>query len=190
MKKKSLGAKPLIFPAPVFVVGSYDKDGKPNVMTAAWGGLCCSQPPCVAVSMRKATQTYGNIMARRGFTISIPSEAHIRQADYFGLVSGNAEDKFAATGLTPVRSELVDAPYVGEFGMILECKLAHSYDLGLHTQFVGYILDIKADPSFLKPDGSVDIAKLLPVTFMPDSQMYHGIGPAIGKAFQIGKSAK
>ena len=118
--KKSLGAKTLVYPAPVFVVGTYDSQGKPNVMTASWGGICCSRPPCVAVSLRKATYTYGNIVQRKAFTISIPSEAHVQAADHFGLVSGRDEDKFAATKLTPVRSDLVDAPYVKEFPMIVE----------------------------------------------------------------------
>jgi flavin reductase (DIM6/NTAB) family NADH-FMN oxidoreductase RutF len=109
--KQSLGAKTLVYPTPVFVVGTYDQEGKPNVMTASWGGICCSQPPCVAVSLRKATYTHGNILARKAFTISIPSEGHVQQADYFGLVSGRSGDKLTATKLTPVRSELVDAPY-------------------------------------------------------------------------------
>jgi hypothetical protein len=118
--KKSLGAKTLVYPAPVFVVGTYDSQGKPNVMTASWGGICCSQPPCVAVSLRKATYTYGNIVERKAFTISIPSEVNVAAADHFGLVSGRDEDKFATAKLTPVRSDLVDAPYVKEFPMIVE----------------------------------------------------------------------
>src|SRR5512144_1710564 len=118
--KRSLGADTLIYPTPTWVVGTYDKAGKPTLMTIAWGGICCSQPPCVAVSLRKATYTYGNIVERRAFTISIPSDQYARQADYFGLVSGRSTDKFAATGLTPVRSELVDAPYVKEFHLVVE----------------------------------------------------------------------
>src|ERR1022692_3750204 len=129
--KKSLGAKTLVYPTPVFVVGTYDKAGKPNAMTAAWGGICCSQPPCVAVSLRKATYTHGNIVERRAFTISIPSEAHVSQADYLGLVSGRSVDKFAAAKLTPVKSDLVDAPYVKEFPLVLECRLVQAIELGL-----------------------------------------------------------
>lgn len=83
--KKSFGAKTLVFPTPVWVVGTYDRVGKPNVMTAAWGGVCCSSPPCVAVSLRKATCTYGNIVERKAFTISVPSEAYAREADYIGV---------------------------------------------------------------------------------------------------------
>ena len=86
--KKSLGAKPFAYPTPVFVVGTYDPNGKPNVMTASWGGICCSQPPCVAVSLRKATYTHGNIVARRAFTISIPSERHVKKAEEAVLGGG------------------------------------------------------------------------------------------------------
>ena len=185
--KKSLGAKTLIYPTPVFVVGTYDKAGKPNVMTASWGGICCSQPPCVAVSLRKATYTHGNILARKAFTISIPSEEHVKQVDYFGLVSGRSADKFAATNLTPVRSELVDAPYVKEFSLVVECKLAHVIELGLHTQFVGEVMDVKAEDSVMVKGGLLEITKVKPLVFAPDTQAYYGIGIFIGQAFSVGK---
>jgi flavin reductase (DIM6/NTAB) family NADH-FMN oxidoreductase RutF len=186
--KKSLGAKTLVYPTPVFVVGTYDQAGKPNAMTAAWGGICCSQPPCVAVSLRKATATHGNIVARRAFTISIPSERHVKQADYLGIVSGRSVDKFAAAKLTPGKSDLVDAPYVQEFLLVLECRLAHTIELGLHTQFVGEILDVKAEESVLGRGGLVDIKKLMPLAFTPDTQSYYGIGELVGKAFSVGKT--
>ena len=136
MMKKSLGPKTLLYPIPVWVVGTYDQEEKPNVMTIAWGGICCSKPPCVAISLRKATYSYGNILERKAFTVNIPSEAHAIEADYIGLVSGRNEDKFTATGLTPVKSEIVDAPYLKEFSLILECKVIHVLEIGLHTQFV------------------------------------------------------
>ena len=143
--KKSFGAKTLVFPTPVWVVGTYDGEGRPNAMSAAWGGICCSQPPCLAVSLRKATYTYGNIVARKAFTINVPSETHAREADYIGMVSGKNVDKFAAAGLTPIRSSLVDAPYIEEFPLVVECRLLHTIEIGLHTQFVGEILDVKEE---------------------------------------------
>ncbi|MBM4093299.1 MAG: flavin reductase family protein, partial [Planctomycetes bacterium] len=76
--KKSLGAQTLVFPTPTWIVGTYGPDGRPNIMTAAWGGICCSDPPCVAVSLRKATYTYGSLMARRAFTLSVPSESQVK----------------------------------------------------------------------------------------------------------------
>jgi flavin reductase (DIM6/NTAB) family NADH-FMN oxidoreductase RutF len=184
--KQSLGAKTLVYPTPVFVVGTYDKNGKANAMTAAWAGICCSRPPCLAVSLRKATSTYGNLIDRRAFTISIPSETHLKAADCFGMVSGREVDKFAKTRLTPVRSQLVDAPYVGEFSLVLECKLLHTLELGLHTQFIGEILDVKAEETILSSTGIIDVKKLRPVIFTPDSQEYYGIGSLLGQAFSLG----
>jgi flavin reductase (DIM6/NTAB) family NADH-FMN oxidoreductase RutF len=185
--KKSIGAKTILYPTPVLVVGTYDGQGRPNVMTAAWGGICCSSPPCVAVSVRKATYTYGNLIAKKAFTISIPSEKYIRQADYFGTVSGRNEDKFKAAGLTPVRAEMVEAPYVGEFPFALECRLLHTLEIGLHTQFVGEVLDIKAEEDALGENGLLDIERVRPFSFVPESREYFAIGQRLGRAFSIGR---
>lgn len=185
--KTSFGAKTLVYPTPVWCIGSYDASGNPNVMTIAWGGICCSQPPCVTISLRKATFTYGNIMRRKAYTISVPSAEYAHEADYFGLTTGRDVDKFEVTGLTPVKSELVDAPYIGEFPMILECKVIHHHEIGLHTHFVGEILDVKVEESMLNADGKPDIAKIRPIVFSPDAAQYHTIGDYVGKAFEIGR---
>ena len=142
--KTSLGAKTIVLTNPVWVVGTYNQEGKPNVMTAAWGGICCSQPPCIYVSLRKATSTYSNIIARKSFTVSIPSETYVKETDYFGIASGKKVDKFSVTGLTPVKSDLVDAPYVKEFPLIIECKVNQVVEIGLHTEFIGEIVDVKS----------------------------------------------
>lgn len=185
--KQSLGAKTLICPTPTWVVGSYDEQGKANAATVAWSGICCSDPPCVAVSLRKATYTHGNLMARRAFTLHVPSQHHAQQADYFGLVSGRDVDKLAAAGFTAVRSELVDAPIVAEFPMVLECRVLHVFELGLHTQFVGQIMDVKVDQTMLCESGLPDMGKLLPILFSPGEQRYYGLGKPIGPAFEMGK---
>lgn len=185
--KKSIGPKAMIYPTPVLVVGTYDKSGKPNVMTAAWAGICCSVPPCVSVSLRKATYTYGNIMDRKAFTVSVPSEDQIKEADYFGMASGKSEDKFAKTKLTPVKGDAVDAPYVGEFPLVLECKLIHSIEIGLHTEFIGEIMDVKAEEEVLGEGGLPDIEKIRPAIFAPENRNYYGIGKQLGKAFSIGR---
>lgn len=184
--KTSIGAKTIVYPTPVFIVGTYDDEGRPNVMTAAWGGICCSSPPCVAVALREATYTYGNLMKRKAFTISLPSEQYVKEADYFGIASGRNEDKFAATGLTAVKSEVVDAPFVKEFPFVLECRLLHHFPIGLHTQFIGEILDIKVEEEMLGEKGA-DIQKIRPILWAPDSRGYFGIGRFLGKAFALGK---
>jgi flavin reductase (DIM6/NTAB) family NADH-FMN oxidoreductase RutF len=185
--KKSLGAKTILYPTPVLVVGTYDKEGRPNVMTAAWGGIACSVPPCVAVSLRKATYSYSSIVEQKEFTINLPSEDYVREADYFGMISGRDEDKFAATGLTPVKGDLVNAPYVKEFPFIVECTLLYTFELGLHTQFVGEIMDVKVDESLLGEDKLPAIEMIKPVLFAPENRAYHGVGEYLGKAFFIGR---
>ncbi len=185
--KKSLGPRTLAFPTPVWIIGTYDAQDKPNAMTAAWAGICCSKPPCVTVSLRKATYTYGNLMERRAFTVSIPGEEHVREADYLGMASGREIHKFDHAGLTPMSSTVVDAPYVGEFPLILECKVIHTYEIGLHTQFIGEILDVKADEAVLGDKGLPDITKVRPIIFGPEIRTYHGVGKYLGQAFAIGK---
>jgi flavin reductase (DIM6/NTAB) family NADH-FMN oxidoreductase RutF len=185
--KKSIGAKTLAYPAPVWCIGTYDKNGKPNVMTAAWAGICCSKPPCITVSLRKATYTYGNIMEKKAYTVSIPSEKHAREADFFGIASGRDVDKFERSGLTPVKSNMVDAPYVGEFPVVLECRMIQSYEIGLHTLFIGEILDVKADEEVLdKEKGLPDLSKIKPIVFGPEMRTYHGVGSLLGLAFDVG----
>ena len=185
--KKSLGAKTIVPITPVWVVGTYDREGKPNAMTAAWGGVCCSQPPCIYVSLRKATYTYSNIMERKSFKVSIPSETYTKEADYFGLSSGKTVDKFSAAGLTPVKSDLVDAPYVKEFPLIIECKVIQVVEIGLHTEFIGEIVDVKADSSVLNEKDLPDIEKVKPIIWNPAGMTYHEVGKRVGQAFSIGK---
>jgi flavin reductase (DIM6/NTAB) family NADH-FMN oxidoreductase RutF len=182
--KKSLGALTILPAHPVLVVGSYDSQGRPNMATVAWGGICCSTPPCVAISLREATQTHGNILARKAFTVNIPSEHHLREADHAGVVSGHKVDKFETTGLTAVRSELVDAPWVEEFPLVLECRLFQTVEIGLHTQFVGEILDLKADEETLGEKGLPDIRKIQPLVYATGNRAYLGIGELLGKAFR------
>jgi flavin reductase (DIM6/NTAB) family NADH-FMN oxidoreductase RutF len=185
--KESLGAKTILYPTPVLAVGTYDREGRPNVMISAWGGICCSSPPCVAISLRQATYTYENLMASGAFTVSIPSESQIRLADYCGTVSGRSVDKFAQTGLTPVPSELVKAPYVKEFPLVLECKVIRTIEIGLHTQFIGEVLDVKVDEEYLSSSGQPDVERIRPFWFAPTTSAYYGLGAYLGQAFSIGK---
>lgn len=188
--KHSLGAKPLVFPTPVWVVGTYDQHDRPNIMTIAWGGVCCSKPPCLNISLRSATYTHGCIARHQAFTVNVATERDIVLADFCGMASGKTTDKFLATGLTPISSELVDAPYIQEFALAAECRLIQTVELGLHTMFIGEIMDIKADDSVLGPDGLPDLEKLRPVAFGPVIRTYHGLGNDLGPAFSIGKSLK
>jgi flavin reductase (DIM6/NTAB) family NADH-FMN oxidoreductase RutF len=119
--------------------------------------------------------------------VSIPSEAYTKEADYFGITSGRTVDKFLATGLTPVKSDLVDAPYVKEFPLIIECKVIKIVEIGLHTEFIGEIVDVKADSDVLNEKSLPDIEKMKPIIWNPAGMTYHKVGKSTGQAFSIGK---
>lgn len=185
--KISLGANTFACPSPVWCIGTYDSDGRPNVMTAAWAGICCSRPPALTVSLRKATYSYRSIIDSGAFTVSVPSERFAKEADYFGIASGKNTDKFKAAGLTPVRAERVNAPYVGEFPLVIECALIHYHEIGLHTHFIGEILEVKADEDVLNEKGEIDMEKIRPFLYSAPGRMYYGTGSVIGKAYILGK---
>ncbi len=185
--KKSLGPKTLLYPAPVWIIGSYDKNNKPDAMAAAWAGICCSDPACVSVAIRPARQTYANITKKKAFTVNVPSEKYVKQADYFGIASGKTADKFKLTGLTPVKSELVDAPYVKEFPLVAECRLIKILELGAHSLFIGEILDVKADQEILAENGLPDVNKLNTFLFSPCDKNYYKTGSYLAQGYSVGK---
>ena len=188
--KRSLGAKTLALPTPVWIVATYDSKGKENGMTVAWGGICCSKPPCVCVAVREATYTYAAILERKAFTVNVPSAEQVKIADYFGIASGRDTDKFATAGLTATRAEHVDAPLIEEFALNLECRLIHILEIGLHTLFVGEIIDVKAHESILDDNDRLSLEKLNPPSFCTGSATYYAVGPALGAAFSIGEQIK
>ena len=186
--KLALPAQPILLPCPVLIIGTYDSDGKPNIMNAAWGGIASSQPPCFSVSIREATLTYHNIQQTKAFTVNITSEKYLREADFVGMVSGRECDKFKETRLTPQKSKLVNAPIVKEFPYALECNLVKVVNLGLHTMFIGEIVGMVADSEVLNPNQFPDIEKVRPMLWGSYGNMaYYGIGDKLGDAFSVGK---
>jgi len=191
MKKIAIEPGTVLHPHPVLLVGSYGADGKPNIMNAAWGGICCSDPPCVAVSLRAATLTYHNILHSQAFTVGIPSRRHVEAADYVGIVSGRDHDKFRETGLTPIKSDQVNAPLAAELPYSLECKLMQHHKLGLHTIFIGEIVGIQADEDVLGARGLPDIEKVQAILWGGmGSSHYYAVGEKLAKAFSVGKKFK
>ena len=180
VEKTSIGARTAVIPTPVWVIGSYDKDGHPNMMTSSWVGICSSKPPALMTCLRKATYTHGNIMDKKAFTVNIASESLARYAAYVGRVSGRNTEKFKETGLTPVKSTLVEAPYIREFPLVAECRVIDIVEVGSHTMFIGEIMDIKADPSILGRRDYPEIEKLKPFVFSPGASRFYGIGPTLG----------
>lgn len=185
--KLSLPPQPILLPSPVLIIGTYDSNGKPNIMNAAWGGIASSKPPCISVSLREATLTYHNIKKNKSFTVNIPSEKYLKEADFVGIVSGRDRDKFKDSRLTPEKSKLVNAPIVKEFPYTLECNLVNQIKIGSHTMFVGEIVGMVADNEVLNSNQFPDIEKVRPMLWGSFGSMaYYNIGIKIGESFSAG----
>ncbi|MCU4162643.1 flavin reductase [Carboxylicivirga caseinilyticus] len=186
--KKSVGPKGLIMPMPALVIGSYSAEGEPDIMTAAWAGIANSDPMSIAVSIRSSRKTYENIMATGCFTVNVPSARYVAEMDYAGLVSGHDENKFKTLNLTPVKGDFVNAPFVGEFPIVIECEVSEMIDLGSHRQFIGKVIDTKVNQNLLSTDGHVDIEALQPIIYAEG--YYYGYGQRLAKPWDIYKKFK
>lgn len=185
--RKSFGAKPITYPQPVFIIASYDENGTPDAMNAAWGGI--SEMTEISMCLSPEHKTVKNILARRAFTVSMVDAQHMVACDYVGIVSANdVPDKLEKAGFHTTKSELVDAPIIDELAMVLECRLI-SYDAE-SCRMVGEIVNVSADESVLNEAGKIDLAKLRPITFDPSNNAYHVVGEKVGNAFKDGAKLK
>lgn len=185
--RKNFGAKPMCYPMPVYIIGTYGADGTPNAMNAAWGGI--SEETEISVCISADHKTTENILNRRAFTVSMATAKYIAACDYVGIVSGNqVPDKFARAGFHATKSEFVDAPLIDELPMALECALI-SYDHE-SCRLVGRIVNVSADESVLGENGKVDVKKLQPITFDPMNNHYLVLGEKVGQAFRDGVALK
>ena len=187
-EKESVGPQGHIHPKPALVVGSYGTDGQANIMTAAWAGIANSTPMSIAVSIRPSRKSYDNIMATKAFTINVPSAQYVAETDYVGNISGHDEDKFATLGLTAVKGDFVNAPYIKEFPIVIECEVTEMLDLGSHVQFIGKVIDTKVDRHLLDAEKRVNVEMLQPVIYGGD--FYYGIGQRLAQPWDISKLFK
>lgn len=184
--RKNLGAKAILYPMPVLIIGSYDENGTPDAMNAAWGGI--SEETQISICVSEDHKTTANILSRKAFTVSIADAENVFAADYVGVVSGNNEpDKIKKAGWTVLKSENVDAPLFNELSLALECKLI-SYDEE-SCRLVGEIVNVCADERILA-DGKVDLSKFRPITYDPVNHDYLTLGDKVGKAFSDGLKLK
>ena len=185
--RKNFGPKPICYPMPVYIIGTYSADGSPNAMNAAWGGISEEQEISICISAEHKTTE--NILARKAFTVSMATAKYVAACDYVGIVSGNdVPDKFAKAGFHATKSEFVDAPLIDELPMAVECNLT-SYDPET-CRLVGEIVNICIDESVLGENGKVDVSKLQPITYDPMNHHYMVLGEKVGKAFHDGTALK
>lgn len=184
--RKNFGTKPWFYPLPVLIIGTYDEDGTPDAMNAAWGGLYDADKVVLCLSM--GHKTTANIMRKSAFTVSFADAAHVTEADYVGMESANqVKDKLAKAGLHTVKSEHVDAPVIDEFPLTLECRLLKATEDG---NIIGQIVNVSADERILDEDGKIDPALLQAISFDPVNNAYLKLGEKVGNAFQDGAKLK
>lgn len=182
--RKDFGAKPYLYPLPVLIIGTYDENGIPDAMNAAWGGICGYKEIIIDLGEHKTTD---NIRLHQAFTVSIADQAHLLAADYVGIVSAkDVPDKFEKAGLHAVKSERINAPIIVEFPITLECKLKRITEDG----FVGEILNVSVDERVLDESGTIDPLKLNAISFDPVNHAYLLVGAKVGNAFRDGKTLK
>lgn len=181
--RKDLGDKMQFMPLPVLMLATYDQDGKANVMNAAWGGVYDYNQVYVSLSKHKTTD---NLELKKAFTLSFATKKTEKISDYFGVVSGNKEDKIEKSGVHVKPSKYVDAPIIEEYPLTLECKV-DSFENG---ELIGTIVNCSIDEDYLDENGNIDADKMEIITFDMLSNTYRFLGEVVGKAFKDGLKLK
>ena len=183
--RKDLGVKPYLYPQLVMIIGTYDKDGKPNAMNAAWGGMADYDKIFVCMSSHKTTE---NIDITKEFSVSIGDASHVVECDYVGIVSANQEvNKMEKSKFTTSKAEFVNAPIINELPLCLECKLIKVLEEDL---YLAQIVNVSADESILDENGKVSLEKFVPISYDPSTHGYYKVSGRVGNAFKDGNKLK
>ncbi len=186
--RKKLNITEGIFPMPVLMVATYNEDGSVNVMNAAWGTM--QERGHVALNLTETHKTVKNIKARGAFTVSVADAAHVVEADYFGVESGNrVSNKFENSGLTVSKSEILDAPVINEFPLCLECEFVEYQNGAYGCGVIGKVVNVTADESVMV-DGKIDMSLVNAIAFDPYTHGYYKVTERVGEAFSDGLQLK
>lgn len=181
--RKNLGNKLSFLPLPVLIIGTYDENGKANAMNAAWG--CQSDINQISISL-SPHKTTDNILLNKEFTVSFATKETEQISDYFGIVSGNKEDKIEKSKVHITKSNFVNAPIIEEYPLTLECKMVSYEDEVL----VGEVVNVSVDEDYLTEDGQIDVDKMEILAFDSVNKTYRVLGKSIGFAFKDGFEIK
>ena len=186
--RKDLGKKTILYPMPVLIIGTYDENGEPDAMNAAWGAIYDYNQITISLGGHVTTD---NIRKNKAFTVSIATRKTVAQSDYVGLVSKAKEpNKIQKAGLHPFKSDKVNAPMFEEYPLTLECELVSlDGDMGEGGTLIGEIVNVSVDESILT-DGKIDIKKLEPICFDTVLMKYNVIGEEVAVAFRVGLKLK
>ena len=187
MGRKDFGAKPLSYPQPVWIISTYDENGNPDAMNAAWTGISDFEE--VMLCLSHGHKTVKNILAGNEFVVSMADAEHVASCDFVGLVSANNDkDKIKKSGFTFTKAKNVNAPYINELSVAIECRMK-SYDPST-GHMLAQIVNVSVDESVLDGNGKVDYKKVRPITFDPFNNKYVELGEVVGEAFKVGAKLK
>ena len=170
----------MIYPVPAALVTVGKNEAEFNVLTIAWTGTVCSDPPMCYVSVRKGRHSYAALKANREFVINITNEDLAKATDWCGVRSGRKYDKFKEMGLTIGKADKVAAPIIEEAPINIECKVREIIELGTHDMFLAEVVNVKADEAYLDEEtGAFDLSKAKPICY--SHGFYYKLGEKIGK---------
>ena len=183
--KKDIGLVQAVYPMPVLMVAAYDANGKVNAMNVAWGQICDDDK--IILFIGEGKKTWLNIQESKAFTVALADQAHMKEADFFGIASGNKiNDKFERTGLHAVKSDKVNAPIIEEFPVVMECELLEFLKTDYVSGIVGRIVNVKAEESVLDEKGKVEVEKTGTIMFDQFKHGYYLTGEKVGMAWNAG----
>ena len=164
----------MLYPLPVVMVSVADKEGRPNIITIAWAGTICSNPPMVSISVRPERHSYSIIKETKEFVINLTTKELAYATDYCGVKSGRDVDKFKEMKLTAVPGKEVKAPLIGERPVCLECKVRDIVPLGSHDMFIADVVAVHADEKYMDEKGKFHLENAEPIVYSHGSYMTTG----------------
>lgn len=172
MAKVEINLNRFMLTTPVVLISAWGKERTPNIITIAWCGVICSDPPMLYASVRPSRHSYELLRENGDFVINIPTESQLEKVDQCGVVSGRNENKFTLCGFTPEKGKIADAPIIAECPVNIECRTRQVLELGVHHAFIGEVLATSADEKILDPDGKI-LSDFAPPVYCAATRSYH-----------------
>lgn len=168
----------MVYPVPAVMVTAADREGKNNIITIAWTGTVCTNPPMAYISVRPERYSYGMLKETGEFVINLTTEKLVRATDYCGVKSGRDTDKWKETGLTPIPAQEVNVPLIKESPVNIECRVSEIRELGSHHMFLARVVAVDVDEAYLNEQGRFELQKAAPIVYSHGE--YYGLSSLLG----------
>ena len=168
----------MVYPVPAVMVTAADREGKSNIITIAWTGTVCTNPPMAYISVRPERYSYGMLKETGEFVINLTTEKLVKATDYCGVKSGRDTDKWKETGLTPIPAQEVNVPLIKESPVNIECRVSEIRELGSHHMFLARVVAVDVDEAYLNEQGRFELQKAAPIVYSHGE--YYGLSSLLG----------